>query len=105
MALLIGTEAPAALAAEAALTDQTGAFAIVELQGRAIDQALARLVPLDLRLSAFPVHTTHRTLIGHMPGSVTRMAEDRIELAVMRSMADTLIHDLTRVIRVWSARP
>lgn len=105
MALLIGAEAPAALAAEAALTDQTGAFAFVDLQGPGIEDALTRLVPVDLRLSAFAVNTTRRTLIGHMPGSVTRTAEDRIELAVTRSMADTLIHDLTRAIRVWSARP
>lgn len=105
MALLMGAAPPEPLGAVAALTDQTGALAIVELSGSAIDELLARLVPVDLRAPVFPVGATRRTLIGHMTGSVTRTADDRIEIAVMRSMGETLLHDLTRAIGVWSARP
>ncbi|MBM1221236.1 sarcosine oxidase subunit gamma [Ponticoccus sp. SC2-23] len=105
MALLMGVRPPEGLEARAALVDQTGAFAMVALSGPAIDEVLARLVPVDLRLPVFPVGATRRTLIGHMTGSVTRTAEDTIEIAVMRSMGETLLHDLTRAIGVWSARP
>jgi len=105
MALVMGAAVPDGLAAHAALTDQTGASAIVDLSGEGLDEVLARLVPVDLRLSACPVGATRRTLIGHMQGSVTRTGPDRIEIAVMRSMGETMVHDLERAIGTWSARP
>lgn len=105
MALLMGVAPPEGLAAHAALTDQTGALAIMALSGPGLDEALARLVPIDLAHAAFPAGATRRTLIGHMQGSVTRTGRDRFEIAVMRSMGETLIHDLARAIATWAARP
>lgn len=79
----------------AAVTDQSDAYAVALLTGAAVETVLARLVPLDLRVSAFPVGRTARSLLGHMPASITRTAHG-IEVMVMRSMAGTLVHDLTR---------
>ena len=83
--------------------DQSDAWAIARLEGAAGPEVLARLVPVDLRLSAFGVGATARTLIGHMTGSVTRVAEDVLEVMVMRSMAGSLVHDVQRAV-LTSAR-
>jgi len=105
MALLSGAPAPEGLADNAALTDQTGALAMVELSGAGVEEALSRLIPVDLDQSAFAPGSTRRTLVGHMTASVTRLEPARFEIAVMRSMADTLLHDLERAIGTWAARP
>lgn len=105
LALLMGQAPPEALSRHAALTDQTGAQAIVVLSGQGLEEALARLIPVDLATAAFPPGATRRSLIGHMQGSVTRLGVDRFELAVMRSMGETLLHDLERAIGTWAARP
>ncbi|WP_368184595.1 sarcosine oxidase subunit gamma [Aestuariibius sp. HNIBRBA575] len=78
----------------AAMTDQTGAWAVIRLQGAQVEQVLARLIPVDLRQSAMPINTTARTLIGHMTGSVTRVDVDTFDVMVMRSMATTLCKEL-----------
>ena len=93
-ALCIG--APPDIGDAAALTDQSDAFAIAAIAGDAVEQVLARLVPLDLRLPGFAVGHTARTLLGHMTASVTRRGDRAFEVMVMRSMARTLVHDLTR---------
>lgn len=105
MALLTGAAPPEQLEQIAALTDQTGASAVVEVAGPRHEEMLARLIPVDLRPGALPEGATRRTLIGHMPGSVTRWRNGAVELAVMRSMGATLMHDLRRAIDTWSARP
>ena len=103
-ALLIGAEPPIGLEAVAAVSDQTGANAVVRVEGPGVEDMLARLVPVDLRPAALPEDRTVRTLVGHMAASVTRTGDQEIEIIVMRSMAGTLIHDLTRAIDTWSAR-
>ncbi|MFZ3581164.1 sarcosine oxidase subunit gamma [Loktanella sp. DJP18] len=80
----------------AAITDQTDAFATLRIAGAGVEDVLARLVPIDLRASAFAIGHTARTLLGHMIASVTRRGDDAFEVMVMRSMAQTLVHDLTR---------
>lgn len=78
--------------------DQSDGWAIAELTGpRAVD-VLSRLVAVDLRLDAFPVGASARTMIGHMTGSVIRTDDDSLQVMVMRSMAGTLVHDLARAI-------
>ncbi|MCC5975705.1 MAG: sarcosine oxidase subunit gamma, partial [Rubellimicrobium sp.] len=48
---------------------------------------------------------TARTLVGHMTASVTRVAGEAFEIMVMRSMAGTLLHDMTEAARLVAARP
>ncbi len=102
-ALLIGVAPPEGLENGAALTDQTGAQAVVLLSGAEVGAVLARLVPVDLRVAAFPVGALALTQLGHMTACVRRR-DDGIEVAVMRSMAGTLVHDLTGAARGVAAR-
>ncbi len=103
-ALLMGFAPDAALCGLAAVVDQSDAWAVVELRGACGDQVLARLVPVDLRLQAFGVGATARTQLGHMNASITRVAENVLMIAVFRSMAATLVHDLTRALEAVAAR-
>ena len=103
-ALLIGADAPAGLRGLAALTDQADASACAQISGAGAVDALARLVPVDLRLSYFPVGQTARTFVNHMAASVTRTAPDAFEVMVMRSMGQTLIHELTEAMTNIAAR-
>lgn len=89
----------------AAITDQSDAWATIEVSGSDVVDVLARLVPIDLRLTTFKVGHTARTMLGHMTASVTRTGKDRIEVMVMRSMAETLLHDLRQAAEGWAARP
>ncbi|NDU99410.1 sarcosine oxidase subunit gamma [Pseudoroseicyclus tamaricis] len=104
-ALLIGAEPPEWLGGRAALTGQTGAQAVLLVDGPAVEAVLARLVPVDLSAEVFPEGRTARTLIGHMTASVTRLGPATFELVVMRSMSGSLLHDLTRTARQVAARP
>lgn len=84
----------------AAVTDQSDAWAVVSVSGNA-QGVLARLVPVDLRV---PVEAVMWTLVGHMTAHVTCVAHDRFEVMVMRSMARTLVHDLTKAAEALAAR-
>ena len=84
----------------AAVTDQSDAWAVVSVSGNS-QGVLARLVPVDLRV---PVGTVMLTLVGHMTAHVTCVAPDRFEVMVMRSMARTLVHDLTNAAEALAAR-
>lgn len=88
----------------AACVDHSDAWAIVQIDGAGCEDVLARLCPLDLRPSQFKRGHTARTLIGHMTASVTRMGAKSFEIMVMRSMAGTLVHDLTQAASAVSAR-
>lgn len=103
-ALLTG-EAPAeTLSTLAAVTDQSDAWTVVELDGPDSDQVLARLVPVDLRLKAFPVAATVRSDLMHMQASITRTSETAFRILVFRSMAATLVHDLQTAMEGVAAR-
>jgi heterotetrameric sarcosine oxidase gamma subunit len=103
-ALLIGAAPALTLGAFAAVVDQSDAWAFVTLTGQGGADALARLVPVDIRLSAFAVGTTARTQLGHMNASITRTGDDTFLIAVFRSMAATLVHDLTTALEAVAAR-
>ncbi|TNF58492.1 MAG: sarcosine oxidase subunit gamma [Rhodobacteraceae bacterium] len=90
--------------AGAALSDQTDAWASVELSGTGAADALARLVPIDLRPGVFRQGHCARTLIFHMPGLVMHTGQDRYGLMVFRSMARTLVHDLESAMEAIAAR-
>lgn len=102
-AFLIGAEAPAGLSELAALTDQSDGWACLTLTGAVADQALMRLVPVDLRDSAFPVGRCIRAPLNHMSLILTR-TEVGFELYVFRSMARTAWHELDEVMTVLEAR-
>ncbi|WP_298857680.1 sarcosine oxidase subunit gamma [uncultured Sulfitobacter sp.] len=103
-ALLMGAVPDANLGAYAAVVDQSDAWAVVTLTGTGGADALARLVPVDMRLSAFGVGASVRSQLGHMNASITRLDGDTFMIAVFRSMAGTLVHDLARALEAVAAR-
>lgn len=104
-AFLIGAEAPDALAGIAALTDQSDAWVVLRLSGAAAEAVLARLVPLDLRAATgFKAGSAARTLLGHMPLAIRRVAAAEFELMTFRSMAAHAVHELTVAMEAVAAR-
>ena len=103
-ALLIGADAPAGLNGLAAMTDQADANACALIDGAGTVDVLARLVPMDLRLAQFPLGQTARTFVNHMMASVTRVNDTGFEVMVMRSMGQTLVHELTDAMQAVAAR-
>lgn len=101
-AMLLGP-APGAVAG-AAITDQSDAWAVLVLTGPGAADVLARLVPADLRDAAFAVGATARTLVGHMPASLTRTGAEAWRIMVFRAMARTAVHELSEAMRTVAAR-
>lgn len=104
MAMLVGVSPDTALAQHAALTEQSDAWAAVYLTGAGAENALARLVPVDLRPLAFSTGQTCRTLVGHMTASITRVSSNRFLILVFRSMAQTLVDELHEAMEAVAAR-
>ena len=102
-AFLIGVDCPD-LAGLAAVTDQSGGWVSLSLQGPLAAQALARYVPMDLRLSAFPVGQAARTPLYHMSMVLLRVAEDGFRLMLFRSMARTAWHEIEVALKTLAAR-
>ncbi|MEO0358372.1 MAG: sarcosine oxidase subunit gamma [Pseudomonadota bacterium] len=92
--MLAGMAPDAALSQTCAVTDQTDAWAVVDVVGPDAAAVLSRLTPVDLRDGAFAIGATARTDVQHMQGSVTRTADHAYRVMVFRSMAKTLVHDL-----------
>ncbi|MDW4497014.1 sarcosine oxidase subunit gamma [Sulfitobacter sp. D35] len=97
-ALLTGVAPAANLGEHAAVTDQSDAWAAVELAGPGSEEVLARLVPVDLRLARFERGQTTRTLLGHMNASITRTGAENFLILVFRSMAETLVRELAEAM-------
>ncbi|MEO0903664.1 MAG: sarcosine oxidase subunit gamma [Pseudomonadota bacterium] len=93
-----------ALAGLAAVTDQSDAWAVVAINGAGVEDVLARLVPIDLRASAFKKNHVAKTMLGHLSVTIVRTGADAFEIMVMRSMAQTLVHDLDVAMRGIAAR-
>lgn len=104
MALLMGAEPDTKLAQHAALTDQSDAWAVVQLEGAGAEDVLARLVPADLRSEVFEPGHTVRTELKHMMASVTRTGPQAFQIMVFRSLAKTLVHDLKTAMEGVAAR-
>ncbi|WP_375173364.1 sarcosine oxidase subunit gamma [Pseudooceanicola sp.] len=86
--LLSGTTAPDLPGA--ALTDQTDAWVTLELTGPDIAGVMARLVPLDLRDTAFPEGRAVRTEMHGMMVALARTGPENLRIMAFRSMAGTL---------------
>lgn len=102
-AFLIGVPAPD-FGAAAAVTDQSGGWAALSLTGPAAVDALARHVPIDLRLSALPVGSAARTPLYHMSMVLLRTAPDAFLILCFRSMAKTGWHEIETALRSLAAR-
>lgn len=89
---LIGDKPAAkAIAKTAALSDQTGGWAVMRLEGPDAAAVLARLTPIDLRAGSFAKGQTARTELAHMMSVISRTAKG-FEIMVMRSFARTAEH-------------
>tara|TARA_R110002051_G_scaffold41029_2_gene84973 strand:+ start:1081 stop:1605 length:525 start_codon:yes stop_codon:yes gene_type:complete len=84
----------------AAVTGQSDGWACVRIDGAARD-LLARLAPVDLRDFDGQVL---RTLVGHMSAVLIGRAGGVVDVMVMRSMAQTLVHELTTAAKAVAAR-
>lgn len=102
-AFLIGAECPD-LGGVAAVTDQSGGWVTLGLKGPLAVEALARYVPMDLRLAAFPVGAAARTPLYHMSMLLLRTGEDGFRLMLFRSMARTAWHELEVALKTLAAR-
>jgi sarcosine oxidase subunit gamma len=101
-AFLIGV-APLALEG-AAVTDQSDGWTVLGLSGGSVVDVLARLVPVDLRLAAFPVGRAVRSQLNHMNAVILRTGDYALEVMVFRSMARTAWHELEATISMVAAR-
>ncbi len=101
-AFLMSADCPALEGA--AVTDQSDGWAVLALAGPAAADVLARLVPIDLRLSACPVGRALRTQVNHMNAVVLRVGDHAFEIMVFRSMARTAWHELETTMQMVAAR-
>ena len=103
-ALLIGGPVPEGVSGLAAMVDQGDGIAAVLLEGPAVRDVLGRLVPLDLRDRAFPEGATGRTLLNHIAVTLSRLGAEAWEVMAMRSMAATLVREVSEAMRHVAAR-
>ncbi len=101
-AFLIGIAPPTITGA--ALTDQSGGWAALRLEGATADQALMRLYPLDLRLHTFPQGSSARAPLNHMQSVLLRTAPYAFDILVFRSMARTAWHEIEAAMKTLTAR-
>lgn len=102
-AFLLGADCPN-LGDAAAVTDQSDAWARFSLAGPAAVDALARYVPIDLRLATLPVGASVRSQLYHVPLCLMRTDAESFEVMVFRSMAQTAWHELEQALRAIAAR-
>lgn len=101
-AFLIGVAPPALDGA--AVTDQSDGWTVLAVSGTAAVEVLARLVPMDLRLAAFPVGRVLRTQVNHMNAVILRTGACAVEIMVFRSMARTAWHEVRTAMEMVAAR-
>lgn len=101
-AFLIGVEPPALEGA--AITDQSDGWTVLAVSGAAAVDVLSRLVPMDLRLAAFPVGQVLRSQVNHMNAVILRIGDFAFEIMVFRSMARTAWHEVQTAMEMVAAR-
>lgn len=85
----------------AAVSDQSDGWACICIEGQDAMDVLARLCPLNLR--AMNEGDVARSLIGHM-SAIIIIRPSGIEVMVFRSMAETLVHEVGRIMRSVAAQ-
>ncbi len=103
-AMLIGAKVDESLSSLAAVTDQSDGWAVLNIAGDHVLDVLARLVPMDLRTSAFGTGSTARTMLQHIPISLSRLNADTFQIIAMRSMARSVVHELDLAMENVAAR-
>ncbi len=88
----------------AAVTDQSDAWVHLALEGAGARDVLARLTSVDLREGVFKRGHAARTLLFHVPVTLIRAGKDRWEILAPRSMAKTVLHDLSEAMIGVAAR-
>jgi heterotetrameric sarcosine oxidase gamma subunit len=101
-AFLMGVQAP--VMEGAAVTDQSDGWAVLGISGVGAVDVLARLVPVNLRLGAFPVGSVARSALNHMNAVILRTGDYSFEVMVFRSMARTAWHELESTAAMVAAR-
>ena len=102
--LLAGPAPNSRLSEAMAVVDQSDGWAAAVLRGERGPEVLARLVPVDMRASAFKRGHSVRTQLLHMNVSITRIAPDQVLILCFRSMAGTLVHDLKQAMAGVASR-
>lgn len=83
------------------LTDQTDAWAFLELSGPLSRTALERVCPINLHPDAFPVGACARTVVEHLGTVIIRADEDAYLLMSASSSAGSFLHAIeTSLINV-----
>jgi heterotetrameric sarcosine oxidase gamma subunit len=89
----------------AALTDQSDAWAAVQIEGADARAVLTRLVPVDLRPAVFEVgHAARTSAWAHVLSADAGGGRYAYVVLVFRSMAASAAHDLDRAMRMVAAR-
>lgn len=101
-AFVMGAEVPALEGA--AVTDQSDGWTVLSVLGAGVAEVLARWVPIDLRLAAFPVGRAVRTQLNHMNVIILRVGDHAFEIMVFRSMARTAWHEVETAMHMVQAR-
>ncbi|MFL6600050.1 MAG: sarcosine oxidase subunit gamma [Steroidobacteraceae bacterium] len=84
----------------AAVSDQTGGYAVLRLTGPRVRDALAKLVPLDLHARVFDAGSAATTSASHIPITLWRVTDGAdglpvFEIAAPRSYAGSFWHVVT----------
>ena len=103
-AMLIGPAPDDGLQVYAALVDQSDGWCAVTVEGEDVEHVLERLVPVDLRRMHFKRGHTARTQLGHISASITRTGSQAFLILVFRSMAASLVHELSQAMRAVASR-
>lgn len=88
---ILVTELARVLGPGAALVDQTDGRVSFRLTGPKVTDTLAKLVGLDLDLSAFAVETTAVTALAHVTAQLWRIAPDAFDVSVPRSFIGSVL--------------
>ena len=81
-----------ALGAAAYVTEQSDAWAVLDIEGPRVRVALERICPLDLHPDVFAADMAQRTVMEHLSVIVVRLEEDRFRLMSPSSSAVSFLH-------------
>jgi len=96
--VLVGPAPDASLAQHAAVVDLSDGWCQLRLLGDRIDDVLARLAPVDLRWSVFGRGHVARSQLVHANVAYHRVSETTVDIYGFRSMAHSLVHEITRAM-------
>lgn len=96
--LLVGPAPDPSLAQHAAMVDLTDGWCQLRLSGVDIEAVLARLAPIDLRWANFGRGHVARSQLVHANVAYHRVSETAVDIYGFRSMAHSLVHEITRAM-------